>query len=219
MGSGSARKQRRQREQEGKDITTLKDLTGAQCLATVHIPCEPVSLNIAPGHQPYGHIRPDIAVQGSRESSIYKIGANSHATIHRKHQSQITTKYNASTTPEMDPQTPLPHNTPSHLSTSTPAPTSSTTAPHPPLSPLESALLSEYTSLSQNLTQLNTTIASLANTPTAQILDELRSLERKTGLVFTLFKASVYAIVMQNEEMAGAEGEGDGEESRVLGEM
>ncbi|ODQ55354.1 hypothetical protein SAICODRAFT_76263 [Saitoella complicata NRRL Y-17804] len=123
----------------------------------------------------------------------------------------------------MDPQTPLPHNTASHLSTSTPAPTSSTTtAPHPPLSPLESALLSEYTSLSQNLTQLNTTIASLANTPTAQILDELRSLERKTGLVFTLFKASVYAIVMQNEEMAGAEGEegeGEGEESRVLGEM
>lgn len=39
----------------------------------------------------------------------------------------------------------------------------------------------------------------MANQPTAEILDGLRELERKTSLVFTLLKASVYSIVLQQE--------------------
>ena len=36
----------------------------------------------------------------------------------------------------------------------------------------------------------------MAGQPTSRILDSLKSLERKTGLVFTFFKASVYAMVV-----------------------
>ena len=39
-------------------------------------------------------------------------------------------------------------------------------------------------------------IADMAGQPTTRILDSLWSLERKTGLVFTFFKASVYAMVV-----------------------
>ena len=39
----------------------------------------------------------------------------------------------------------------------------------------------------------------MAGQPTTEILDGLRELERKTSLVFTLLKASVYSIVLQQE--------------------
>jgi DASH complex subunit DAD3 len=39
----------------------------------------------------------------------------------------------------------------------------------------------------------------MASKPTSEILDGLRQLERKTSLVFTLLKASVYSIVLQQE--------------------
>jgi DASH complex subunit Dad3 len=45
--------------------------------------------------------------------------------------------------------------------------------------------------------QVSTLIADMAGQPTSRILDALRSLERKTGLVFTFFKASVYAMVVR----------------------
>jgi DASH complex subunit DAD3 len=50
----------------------------------------------------------------------------------------------------------------------------------------------------------------MAGRPTAEILDGLRQLERKTSLVFTLLKASVYSIVLNQEIYSG---EGDGQES------
>jgi DASH complex subunit DAD3 len=40
---------------------------------------------------------------------------------------------------------------------------------------------------------------TLASAPTTEILDGLRELERKTSLVFTLLKASVYSIVLQQQ--------------------
>jgi len=43
----------------------------------------------------------------------------------------------------------------------------------------------------------------MAGKPTAEILDGLRQLERKTSLVFTLLKASVYSIVLQQEIYSG----------------
>ncbi|KAI9837143.1 MAG: hypothetical protein M1838_004903, partial [Thelocarpon superellum] len=61
---------------------------------------------------------------------------------------------------------------------------------------------------------LSAALSTLSETPTAQILDELRTLERKTSLVFTLLKASVYSIVLQQEVWVGgnAGGEGGGTE-------
>lgn len=49
--------------------------------------------------------------------------------------------------------------------------------------------------------------------PSAEILDALRGLERKTSLVFTLLKASVYSIVLNQEiqeDGGGGEAQGQG---------
>ena len=61
-----------------------------------------------------------------------------------------------------------------------------------------------------NSLQLSGILAELASKPSAEILDALRGLERKTTTVFTLLKASVYSIVLQQEifgdENRGSEG-------------
>ncbi|KAI8634212.1 DASH complex subunit Dad3-domain-containing protein [Xylariaceae sp. FL1651] len=61
----------------------------------------------------------------------------------------------------------------------------------PELSPLEQEVLEEK--------QLASVLDTMAGQPTTEILDGLRELERKTSLVFTLLKASVYTIVLQQE--------------------
>ncbi|KAF4549109.1 DASH complex subunit dad3-like protein [Elsinoe fawcettii] len=67
------------------------------------------------------------------------------------------------------------------------------------LSPLEQEVLDEYAALAGNLDKLSTILADLSTRPSAEILDALRGLERKTATVFTLLKASVYSIVLQQE--------------------
>lgn len=57
-------------------------------------------------------------------------------------------------------------------------------------------------------------LAELAASPSAEILDALRGLERKTSLVFTLLKASVYSIVLQQQIFGEGQGEGGEEEER-----
>jgi DASH complex subunit DAD3 len=47
--------------------------------------------------------------------------------------------------------------------------------------------------------QLASILDDTAGQPSTEILDGLRELERKTSLVFTLLKASVYSIVLQQE--------------------
>lgn len=47
--------------------------------------------------------------------------------------------------------------------------------------------------------QLANVLEHLAANPSTEILDGLRELERKTSLAFTLLKASVYSIVLQQE--------------------
>ncbi|MCJ1473301.1 hypothetical protein MMC13_001952 [Lambiella insularis] len=71
------------------------------------------------------------------------------------------------------------------------------------LTPLEEEVLREYAALLENLNTLSPLLASLSTTPTAQVLDGLRLLERKTSLVSTLLKASVYSIVLQQEMLEG----------------
>ncbi|KAF4967278.1 hypothetical protein FSARC_5108 [Fusarium sarcochroum] len=71
---------------------------------------------------------------------------------------------------------------------------------HPPeLTPLEQEVLDEYVRLADNMNKLATILEHLASNPSTEILDGLRELERKTSLAFTLLKASVYSIVLQQE--------------------
>ncbi|XPS75209.1 hypothetical protein M3J07_007293 [Ascochyta lentis] len=84
------------------------------------------------------------------------------------------------------------------------------------LTPLEQEVLDEYARLLGNLNSMSTLLASLSDQPSAAILDGLRGLERKTSLVFTLLKASVYSIVLnqqiqdngQQQQQQEEEGEG-----------
>ncbi|KAI1102300.1 DASH complex, subunit Dad3 [Jackrogersella minutella] len=69
----------------------------------------------------------------------------------------------------------------------------------PELSPLEQEVLEEYERLAENMKKLASVLDTMAGQPTTEILDGLRELERKTSLVFTLLKASVYSIVLQQE--------------------
>ncbi|KAM0340697.1 hypothetical protein ACHAPU_010369 [Fusarium lateritium] len=69
----------------------------------------------------------------------------------------------------------------------------------PELSPLEQEVLDEYERLADNMNKLATILDHLASNPSTEILDGLRELERKTSLAFTLLKASVYSIVLQQE--------------------
>lgn len=60
---------------------------------------------------------------------------------------------------------------------------------------------------------MSTLLSELSANPSAEILDALRGLERKTSLVFTLLKASVYSIVLNQqirEDGPGGGGEGVG---------
>ncbi|CAJ2511607.1 Uu.00g072320.m01.CDS01 [Anthostomella pinea] len=69
----------------------------------------------------------------------------------------------------------------------------------PELTPLEQEVLDEYERLAENMKKLASILDTMAGQPTTEILDGLRELERKTSLVFTLLKASVYSIVLQQE--------------------
>ena len=84
----------------------------------------------------------------------------------------------------------------------------------PALNDLESAVLAQYTRLNTNLQTLSEKLADLndelSKNPNANIADGLRGLERKTALVCTALKSSVYGIVLQ-EQMKYAEGDGESE--------
>ncbi|KAG6042239.1 hypothetical protein E4U41_002582 [Claviceps citrina] len=75
------------------------------------------------------------------------------------------------------------------------------------LSPLESQVLEEYERLARNMNELAGALDELAMRSAVGIGDGLRELERKTSLVFTLLKTSVYSIVLQ-QEFEGGEGGG-----------
>ncbi|KAB8342824.1 hypothetical protein FH972_022422 [Carpinus fangiana] len=80
-------------------------------------------------------------------------------------------------------------------------------ASDPRLSPLEASVLTEYARLKQNLDALSASLADLASQPSAGVSDGLRALERKTGLVCTALKASVYGLLLQQGIEGGEEGD------------
>ncbi|RDA92987.1 hypothetical protein CP533_5520 [Ophiocordyceps camponoti-saundersi (nom. inval.)] len=80
-----------------------------------------------------------------------------------------------------------------------------------PMTALEQEVLEEYERLAKNMKQLATALDELASKPASEIVDGLRLLERKTSLAFTLLKASVYSIVLQQEiDWGGGGGDGGG---------
>ncbi|AEO71423.1 uncharacterized protein THITE_2123755 [Thermothielavioides terrestris NRRL 8126] len=91
-----------------------------------------------------------------------------------------------------------------------PRPQSSLLTSPPELTPTEQEVLEEYERLAENMKKLAALLDTLASAPAADILDGLRELERKTSLVFTLLKASVYSIVLQQEIDWGGGGGGAG---------
>ena len=83
------------------------------------------------------------------------------------------------------------------------------------ISPLEQQVLDEYTRLLSNMNELTKTLTDLSSGPiTLEIAESLRLLERKVASVYTLMKASVYSIVLQQGQV---EGDGDATQVRDMG--
>ncbi|BGP15618.1 hypothetical protein JCM10213_004138 [Rhodosporidiobolus nylandii] len=75
---------------------------------------------------------------------------------------------------------------------------------HPPpasevIARLEQQVLDEYALTAQHLDDVTASTQHLAAVQ-PQLLAELRPLERKLGLILTLFKASVWSLLRQREE-------------------
>jgi len=74
------------------------------------------------------------------------------------------------------------------------------------ITPLEQEVLDEYARLLKNMNQLSETLGTLSKGPiTIEIAEGLRLLERKVASVYTLMKASVYSIVLQQGQLEGGE--------------
>ncbi|KZP01708.1 hypothetical protein CALVIDRAFT_594402 [Calocera viscosa TUFC12733] len=73
-------------------------------------------------------------------------------------------------------------------------------ASHPALSPLEGEVLWEYAKTARLVRKLSGIAKDLGGRPNEELLSQLRVLERKMGLVLTLFKASVWAVIVEGEE-------------------
>lgn len=74
---------------------------------------------------------------------------------------------------------------------------------------LRSCLLFSQQTVSDDEVQLSATLSTLSSGPiTLEVAEGLRLLERKVASVYTLMKASVYSIVLQQGQM---DDEGDSE--------
>ncbi|KAI5450761.1 hypothetical protein NCC49_002768 [Naganishia albida] len=69
-------------------------------------------------------------------------------------------------------------------------------------SPLEGEVLWEYAKLARTIRRVDALAKETSHTPNDVLLAELRSLERKMGLVLTLFKASVWSVITETEAQA-----------------
>ncbi|KAF7318180.1 hypothetical protein HMN09_00326200 [Mycena chlorophos] len=68
-------------------------------------------------------------------------------------------------------------------------------AGNPSLSTLETEVLWEYAKLAQNLKLLKQKTRLVTEQPDALLLEKLRRVENKMGLILTLFKASVWGVI------------------------
>ncbi|PBK93227.1 hypothetical protein ARMGADRAFT_929711 [Armillaria gallica] len=70
---------------------------------------------------------------------------------------------------------------------------------HPSLTPLEADVLWEYAKLAANVKQVASKAKGLSKEPDEQLLARLRDLEKKMGLVLTLFKASIWGVINEQQ--------------------
>ncbi|RXW20079.1 hypothetical protein EST38_g5766 [Candolleomyces aberdarensis] len=66
---------------------------------------------------------------------------------------------------------------------------------HPSLKPIEAEVLWEYAKLAHHVKSLAQKTRELHEEPDHTMLPRLRVLEKKMGLVLTLFKASVWGVI------------------------
>ncbi|KAI0636640.1 DASH complex subunit Dad3-domain-containing protein [Trametes polyzona] len=76
---------------------------------------------------------------------------------------------------------------------------------HPNLTELEAEVLWQYAKLSQNIKDLVAETRRVSEAPDEKLLKQLRALEDKVGLVLTLFRASVWAVINE-QPMADTSG-------------
>lgn len=80
---------------------------------------------------------------------------------------------------------------------------------HPNLSETEAEVLWQYAKLSQNIKELIAETRRLSDAPDETLLRRLRALEIKMGLVLTLYKASVWAVINEQPMSDNSEEFGD----------
>ncbi|KAG0242056.1 DASH complex subunit Dad3-domain-containing protein [Mortierella sp. GBAus27b] len=61
-------------------------------------------------------------------------------------------------------------------------------------------LLTEYGKLNSKIKHINETLQEMNAIDIAQLIDKIRLVERKMGLVYTLFRSSVYYVTQQSQE-------------------
>ncbi|KAG9291141.1 hypothetical protein G9A89_013013 [Geosiphon pyriformis] len=74
---------------------------------------------------------------------------------------------------------------------------------------LENDLRAEYEKLVAHVDKMKETITQMNTTDVVLLIDKLRSLEKKVGLVYTLFRASVYSLVTAAAQQQQEEEEAD----------
>ncbi|KAF8584076.1 hypothetical protein K439DRAFT_1170621 [Ramaria rubella] len=84
---------------------------------------------------------------------------------------------------------------------------------HPELTELEADVLWEYAKLAKNVKTLLLKTRELSEAPDKALLGQLRTLERKMGLVLTLFKASVWAAINDKQAVEEQESSYDEDDS------
>ncbi|KDE04518.1 hypothetical protein MVLG_05084 [Microbotryum lychnidis-dioicae p1A1 Lamole] len=77
-------------------------------------------------------------------------------------------------------------------------------AVHTLVARLEDQVLKEYSNVSHNLDEMSTVLQRLSSMQ-PYILNQFRPLERKLGLVLTLFKGAVWALLVKRDEEDGGE--------------
>jgi DASH complex subunit DAD3 len=81
---------------------------------------------------------------------------------------------------------------------------------HPNLAVTEAEVLWEYAKLAQHVKEATTMTRNLSEAPDKKLLTRLRVLEKKMGLVMTLFKASVWGVINEKSVVEHVQSHGEG---------
>ncbi|KAH3683731.1 hypothetical protein WICPIJ_005292 [Wickerhamomyces pijperi] len=70
------------------------------------------------------------------------------------------------------------------------------------LTETELRILQQYQGLARRLLRLSEIISQISSIPTLELLENLRKIEGKISLVYTLFNAAVYSLFLQRDNEA-----------------